>query len=162
EFYKKKRKTFQFGRFSRFDSRYDNIKEFQVTDIEEGSANNAVYGFFQTIAKASPSFDIVKLKNLDAECLYTMETLAQSIDIREFGSLIKHVSPVKLNPNGIIMNEAGKHYRLPACVESYTAYGSMLEGGIRLNQRYAGTAYNDKIRLLSDFGSELYIIEKTE
>lgn len=161
-FYKEKRRTFQFGRFSRFDCFNSDIKEFQVTNFVENRAVDAVYGFFVIRFHASPSFDIVRLKLLDDDGLYSMENLPDGINVRDFGRLINHLSPIKINPNGFLLNEAGKHYRLPSCRESYLAYGSMLKSGIKLKQRFTGTGYNEDIRLLSDFGSELFVIDKVK
>jgi len=44
--------------------------------------------------------------------------------------------------------------------EAYTCYGDILKCGINLEMQFEGTGYNEKIRLLGDFGSNLYLIKE--
>jgi alpha-galactosidase len=53
-----------------------------------------------------------------------------------------------------------KLYPLPDCVERYECNGDMLNAGVRLNNQFIGCYYNPHIRLLGDFGSNLYLITK--
>jgi alpha-galactosidase len=60
------------------------------------------------------------------------------------------------------LRTVGKYYCLTDCVEEYEASGEMLMSGIRLNNQFMGSWYNNRTRLLGDSGSNLYIIESTE
>jgi alpha-galactosidase len=88
------------------------------------------------------------------------QTRPQAIPIRRFGGLVKHILPVTLNPDGLIVRAANRFYRLTDCVEQYECRGDMLSAGLRLSNQFIGCYYNPNIRLLGDFGSNLYLITK--
>ena len=58
------------------------------------------------------------------------------------------------------MRTADANYMLPDCVERYEGYGDALTAGILLNNQIIGSHYNKHIRLLGDFGSNLYLFTK--
>ena len=117
-------------------------------------------GFFQTQTKASEGFDRLRFMGLDKEKKYSVKTKPQRLFVKRFGGLVKHILPVTLDPNGTIMRTVGKYYSMNDCEESYTAYGKTLMEGLLLNNQFEGTFYNDKTRLLGDFGSNLYVVEE--
>ena len=157
--YKKNRRLMQYGRFYRFDKEKVNRINFQVTDLE---GKNSVLGNFQILQEASPSFDVLVFKGLMEEEKYKVSTLQQSMDLKYFGHLVKHVLPLKLKAEGHIMSEARKYYRLPNNKEVYLAFGDMLGSGIRINQQYMGTGYQKDTRILKDFGSQLMEVKIIE
>ena len=149
EFYKKYRHIFQFGTFRRLE------KGWQVT--EGGTALAAV---FRKLLPASPGYETLCLRDLTEEKTYQFSTFAQKLRIGQFGSLIKHVAPVDLNPNGMILRAADRIITLPDSNQQLTATGSALMAGVQLLPLFRGTGYDENQRSLSDFGSELYIIEE--
>ncbi|MGB4588182.1 MAG: alpha-galactosidase [Clostridiaceae bacterium] len=157
--YKTNRRLMQFGRFYRFDKEKLNRVNFQVTDLEK---KESVLGNFQILQEASPSFDVLMFKGLNEEAKYKVTTLQQNMDLKYFGHLIKHVIPLKLKSDGLILKEARKYYRLPNNKEEYIAYGDMLSAGIRVNQQYMGTGYQKDTRILKDFGSQLMEVKIIE
>ncbi len=158
-FYKAHRKTFQYGRFSRLSALKANKVHWQCA-ARDGS--EAVAGFFQTQASAAEGVDTLPLNGFDPACRYTVKTRPQSLFIKQFGGLVKHILPVSLNPEGIVLRTVGRFYRLTDCVESYECRGDMLNAGLRLNNQFTGSYYNEHTRLLGDFGSNLYVITKHE
>ncbi len=155
-FYKQYRKIFQYGRFYRIKS-YKSNKVIWETVSED--KETALTGFFQTLATAAESSDklrVIGLKN----ARFTIQTRAQRLYIDRFGGLIKHVTPVEVNPDGVIMRVANRHYSLKDCVETYTCSSKALTAGIPLTDQFIGTGYNDRVRMLGDFGSNMYVIEK--
>ena len=154
-FYKQYRRMFQYGSFLRGEQYKDNKVVWHCTD---SSADEGVSGFFQTQSSASEGFDRLRLIGLDAERKYSVATRPQRLFIKRFGGLVKHILPVTLDPEGFLLRTINKFYALTDCVEEYTAYGGALMGGIMLNNQFIGSYYNDKTRLLGDFGSNLYII----
>ncbi len=159
EFYKNHRRTFQYGRFDRIAAQKSNKTIWQCTE-KDGS--KAVSGFFQTQATASEGYDFMTVKHLNKNSDYRIKTRPQSLFIRKFGGLIKHVLPLSLNPEGFLMNIVNRLYCLTDCVESYECRGDALLNGIRLNNQFIGSYYNENIRLLGDFGSNLYVTEKVK
>ena len=135
-----------------------NNKMHWQTVAKDGSESLA--GFYQTLTTASEGYDYLPLRGLDKEQKYSVETNPQSLFVKSFGDLVKFLIPFSINPEGLLLRMANKFYAITNCVEKYECYGDVLLNGIRLNNQFMGTYYNDKIRLLSDFGSNLYIIKK--
>ena len=175
EFYKQHRSTFQYGRFWRGEFFKDNKVVWHcVSKTGDGSLScqgktenrplsyTAVTGFFQTLATASEGFDRLRFMGLDPQRKYTVTTKPQRIFIKRFGGLTKHILPVTLDPDGMILRTVNKLYSLTDCVESYEAYGETLMNGLLLSNQYLGTGYNEQTRLLGDFGSNMYVIESQE
>lgn len=156
-FYRAHRNTFLYGRFYR--EAQEREGQVRWTCVAR-DGREAVTALFQVRAHASPPFDRLRVTGLQADALYRVTTRPQHIPIRRFGELVKHILPVTLHPNGPILRTADRIYALPDCVESYEVRGDALEIGIMLNNQFVGSYYNDQTRLLGDFGSNLYLIEK--
>lgn len=156
EFYKKYRDIFQFGYFSRVKTYKDNRVIWQSVSRD---GNTALTGVFQTVAKPADSTDKLVVKGLNRG-RYRVKTRPQPMYIERFGALMKHVLPVDLNPDGAILRMANRHYTLEGCVEEYECSDRALGSGIPLRDQFLGTGYNEKVRMMGDFGSDLYITEK--
>ena len=156
-FYKKYRKTLQFGRFYRFDELRDNKVNWQISSPD---GKEHICGHFQKLCKASEGYDLLPVTGLDKNAVYDMTTKPQSIFIKRLGGLVKHVMPVELDPNGFILRTANRLYAMPDGVEEYEADGATLMAGVKLHDQFLGTGYNEKLHMLGDFGSTLYIITK--
>ena len=157
-FYKQYRRIFQYGRFYRIRSYKENKVIWEAVSEDK---ETALTGFFQTLATAAESSDRLKVIGLK-KGMYTIRTRPQRLYIERFGGLIKHILPVELNPDGVIMRVANRHYSLKDCVETYTCSAEALESGIPLCEQFIGTGYHEKVRMLGDFGSNLYITEKKD
>ncbi|MBN1411761.1 MAG: alpha-galactosidase [Spirochaetales bacterium] len=155
-FYRKYRRVFQFGKFSRGLTYKDNKVVWQAVSDDNGCA---VSGFFQTMAGAAESQDKLVVKGL-SRGTYSVQTRKQRLYIKRFGGLMKHVLPVELDPDGPVLRTAGRHFSLRDCVEQYQCSNLVLETGIPLNSQFMGTGYNPGVRMLGDFGSSLYVIER--
>lgn len=155
-FYKQHRQTLQYGRFWRFDAWKANQVHWQAVARD---GREAVAGFFQTQAAASDELDILPLAGLEPATRYILRTVPQDLPVRRFGALINYLLPVRLNPESWLIRLANHYYGLPDCVESYAGDGRLLQAGVKLNNQFLGTGYNNRIRLLGDFGSGLYLIE---
>jgi hypothetical protein len=52
---------------------------------------------------------------------------------------------------------------MPGEKESYLVSGAMINSGaIKLNPEWAGVGYDEKVRVLGDFGSRLYYFKAIE
>lgn len=155
-FYKQYRKIFQYGRFHRVKSYKSNKVIWEVVSENQ---ETALTGFFQTLATAAESSDRIRVVGLK-KGRFTIRTRPQKLYIERFGGLVKHVAPVELNPNGAIMRIANRHYSLQDCVETYTCSSEALAAGIPLCEQFIGTGYHENVRMLGDFGSNMYVVEK--
>ena len=148
-FYKKYRTVFQFGQFHRLKNGWQVIKE-----------NTALAAVFRKLLPAAPGYETLCLQGLDREKQYRFTTFAQKLRIGQFGSLIKHVAPVDLDPNGMVLRTADRLITMPDGNQQLSASGGALMAGVRLLPLFRGTGYDQNQRTLSDFGSDLYIIEE--
>jgi len=157
-FYKAHRKTFQYGAFERSQVPSSKMKN-KTLWICRGE-KEAVSGFFQTQAGVGEEPDTLRISGLESDALYRVETRAQRLYIKRFGGLVKHLLPFTLNPAGFILRTVNRLYALTDCVENYKLSGKALSAGILLNNQFMGSYYNNKTRLLGDYGSSLYTIKK--
>ena len=148
-FYKTYREVFQFGAFHRLKNGW------QVSD---GAVTLA--GVFRKLVHAAPPYEPLRLKALRNEGRYSFKTYAQKLRVGQFGALVKHVAPVNLDPNGMILRAADRLITLPDGEQKLSLSGSALMAGIRLLPLFRGTGYDTNQRTLLDFGSELFIIEE--
>jgi len=154
EFYKKHRKLFQFGRFCRLPAPEGETR-WQVSE-----GGTAAAGMFYRLSHAAPGLDELRLTGLEPEARYIVTARGQNLRVGDFGELLRYVTPVKLNPRGMVVSAADAIYAMPDCAETEEASGAALMSGLRLANRFLGTGYNDELRMLKDFGSRVYLIQK--
>ena len=147
--YKKYRTVFQFGEFYRLKNGWQ---------VSRGKT--AIAGVFRKLRSAAPGYEQLRLKNLEPGKRYHFRNRTQELRIGQFGSLVKHVAPVNLNPNGVILRTADRHMTMHDGVQELTASGAAFMNGVTLLPLFRGTGYHEKQRTLLDFGSEIYIAEE--
>ena len=155
EFYKAHRRTFQYGKFEFVPVDNPNQVSWQVKRDGE-----IIAGLFQKKTSAFPYRDRLSVPCADPNKEYSVEGVKQYLRIKTFGPLINHILPVRLKSDGLIIRTVDKNYSLTDGHEIYTCYGDALNFGINLEMQYEGTGYNENIRLLGDFGSNLYLIKE--
>lgn len=148
-FYRKYRQIFQFGTFRRLKNGW------QVSD-----GTTTLAAVFRGMLPAAPGYEVLRLTELESEKRYHFSTYAQKLRIGQFGSLVKHVAPVNLDPNGLILLAADRRITMPDGAQELSASGAALMAGVRLLPNFRGTGYDANQRTLTDFGSELFIIEE--
>ena len=156
-FYKKHRKTLQYGRFYRFDERKANKLHWQVSS-KDGKEH--VVGCFQKLCTASEGYDMLSVHDLEPSARYHLVCKRQSLFVKRLGGLVKHVMPVELDPDGFVLRTANKFFTMPDGAEDFVASGAALMYGVGLNNQFLGTGYNERLHMLGDFGSALYTIKK--
>ena len=117
-------------------------------------------GIFSGCRPAVPGYEWLRLKALDKRKRYRFHTRPQTLRVGQFGDLVKHVSPVALNPNGPVLRTADRHFTLADGIHRGSASGSALMAGIPMLPAFRGTGYDANQRTQLDFGSNLYIIEE--
>ncbi|MBR6522050.1 MAG: alpha-galactosidase [Oscillospiraceae bacterium] len=150
-FYKKYRRVFQFGRFERLKNGWQ---------VSEGKT--ALAAVFRKLLPAAPGYEVLRLKALKKDKIYNFQSYEQQLRVGQFGSLVKHVAPVNLNPNGLILRAADRLITLPDGAQQLRAGGAALMAGVRLLPLFRGTGYDANQRTITDFGSELFVIEEDE
>ena len=150
-FYKQYRQVFQYGVFTRHDLGW------QVSD-----GNVTIAGVFHELVHAAPGYERLRVTGLDPKKTYRLHSLEQKLRVGQFGSLLKHVVPVNVNPNGLLLSTVDAHYSMPDGGEDRVASGAALASGILLKPMFRGTGYTTDQRNQGDFGSNVYVIEPME
>ena len=156
-FYKKHRKTLQYGRFYRFDEHKANKLHWQVSS-KDGKEH--IVGCFQKLCTASEGYDMLSVHGLEPSARYHLVCKRQSLFVKRLGGLVKHVMPLELDPDGFVLRTANKFFTMPDGAEDFVASGAALMSGVGLNNQFLGTGYNERLHMLGDFGSALYTIKK--
>jgi alpha-galactosidase len=154
-FYKKYRRVLQYGTFSRVPTGKANKVVWQSVAADK---KTAVTGFFQKLAEAAESGDRLTVAGLTPG-MYRVRSRPQRLYLERFGGLINHILPVKLHPDGLVLHTANRVHSLPGCEEDYCCSDAALRAGIPLKNQFSGTGYNKDVRMLGDFGSDLYVTE---
>ena len=153
-FYKAHRQTLLYGRFSRGQTDGGAL----VWQMQ--SKTQTVSGVFHGLQPAAPGYERLSVTGLDTETLYRLESRPQLLRVGAFGSLLRHVLPVKLKPNGIAISAADGHYQMYDGAQTVTASGAAFAAGVALIPRFSGTGYDPNGRMQSDFGSNVYSIKE--
>ena len=155
EYYKQRRRLFQFGEIYRLSSIFECDRP--VTVLVSPDKREAAAQFYQREAMEGHTHDILKFAGLSDELDYTVTGRPQFISIKTFGSLVKHALPVKLAGDGVPMTILARRYMFKLTDEEYHLGGdALMSAGIKLKQQFGGTGYNENIRVTGDFGSRLY------
>jgi alpha-galactosidase len=155
-FYKAHRKLFQYGRFKRYYMDADRTREsWQMTD-----GDTIMASVYDLKYSACDKRDYLRIIDAKPGVRYTVDSIKQYVKISRLGGLIKHVLPVKFSAEGFVMRTVNKFYALPDGSEHYEVSGEALSQGLSLASQYIGTGYSQTLRVLSDFGSTMYKIEK--
>ena len=152
-YYKKHRKTFQYGHLYLYEDN-DKCETFEVKTSE------AIITKIRKLYHAAPYYERLLAKGLDDDKNYIITNRDYQINIKQFGNLINYLLPIKINSEGVIVNEVSKRVAMNSAIQEYKASGAALKSGIQLNTLYLGTGYNDKLRLPLDFGSDIYLIKE--
>jgi alpha-galactosidase len=152
DFYKKHRKTLQFGTFRRIKSETD-VVAWQVSGKDE-----YLLGLFHRLIHAAPGYEYIKAYVPEGN--YSVKSRTQTLRVGSFGPLLKHVTPVEFNPNGRVVDIADKNYRMEDATFKAECSSKALEAGIPIMNLFTGTGYSDKIRAQKDFGSNVFVIKK--
>ncbi len=157
DFYKKHRRTFQFGHLGVYTLREGERESFQVRGKGEifATVHNLSY-------RAIPERDILRVPLTEEGKGYRMKTVPSMLRISRFGSLIKHVFPLRIRSDGFIMRTVDRHFAMADGEECYDLSADALRAGVPLAMQYSGTGYSPSLRITGDFGSTLYHIQETD
>ena len=155
-YYKTHRKTFQFGRFRRNRAEKDAVC-WQVSDDDY-----TMCGLFHKLVPAGPEIEWVHAAVPHEDEIYCVESRPQLLRIRQFGGLMKHLLPVELDPDGLILRTADSRYKMYDGKTTAVCSGKALRAGIPIAKRFSGTGYEKDLRVQGDFCSNVFEIRKKE
>ncbi len=149
--YKAHRMIFQFGTFRRLEG------GFQVSD-----PGTCIAGLFYGSCGAAPGYEWLRLKGLQPNRVYALESVPKNLRIGPFGNLVKHVALGDPDPNGFLLRTADKNVTLPDGDLRCRATGAAFMAGIPLLPRFRGTGYDQNQRTQLDYGSDLFILTRQD
>lgn len=157
ELYKKLRHTLQTGDFYRVSDGENTVKWVTVSKDK----SQAVGMVLMKEVKPGLRYQNLRFKGLDPDKKYHVYNLPIDLDVRTFGSMINTMAPVHVKPGSLTESAVAKFVKLKSEVVDESVSGSVLmNAGLNLPAGFSGTGYNDKIRVMTDFASRLYIAEE--
>lgn len=157
-FYKKHRKLLQFGTFTRLENPFEgNRCRWHAVDE---TAKEALYLDFQVLSKPNGGYEAFRVTMPDASIPYRVKTRDQYHHLAMFGDLVKHALPIKLKAYGLPFAFLQARYKMKAETDDIVIDASTLaENGFIPRMPFTGSGYNERVRLMGDFGSRVYHIE---
>ncbi|MBE6055263.1 MAG: alpha-galactosidase [Clostridium sartagoforme] len=158
EFYKKYRNLLQFGELYRVENVYYNVTTWIIIEENKGSG---ILMYYQDKQISHPNDDILRTYKLSEDTYYKVSIRKQKINIKAFGNLINHVTPIEIKNGGMIQHFISKVYNYETENEEFFAYGDMLnEVGFMPKEQFSGCGVNENVRLMGDYSSRLFLIRK--
>ena len=156
-FYKEHRELLQTGSLKRVYSSENNTI-WQVTDDKK---EHAVALLYKRCSEPNQSYDILYADDLNEDSIYRVRVKSIKVRVKTFGNLVNQISPVYIKEDGVMQAMIGKAYALDGETEEYVVNGAVLMyAGIRLSGRFIGTGLNEGTRVMGDYSSRLYCIDK--
>ncbi len=157
-FYKKYRNVLQFGQLYRLRGGENGLWQMMAVSSDRRTALTVLLQ--QENRPNAPALQLLA-RGLSPHGIYHLSVRPTPAELRDFGSLINMISPVRLHPGSLVEEAAAKVVRLPAEKENLTASGDLLmQCGAWLKQSFSGTGYDGKTRVMGDCGSRLYVLEE--
>lgn len=156
EVYKRYRNILQFGRFYRFNENKYVRMNFQVSKDD-----THIVGNYQILAEPNPNLERLQIKGLDENKTYHLKSLPQKMHLDNFGHLVSHALPIKINPNKVLFRIISKFKQLNNATEEARISGNIGILGYKMKQQFMGTYYNEETRMLGDFGSQIYTLKES-
>ncbi len=156
--YKKWRDVLQFGQFYRVLS--GNIHEWICVS---GDKTRAVGLLLQELTKPNIQSQRFVAAGLDPKKRYRFYNISERVDIKQFGSLVNTVTPIHVRQDSLVHNVIARAVRMNGENEDVTASGEILmRTGVALRPAYAGTGFNENVRIFPDFAARLYFFEEVK
>ena len=153
EFYKKWRSVFLFGDYCRLPGgRWMAVSKDRKMAAGVLLRREMVPNSF---------FDEFRTAGLDENALYRVSVRAAAHDVEDFGSLINAIAPVHIRQDSLVHHAVGHFVKLKAETEDCLISGAALNRcGIRLRQGYGAVGFNERVRIMKDFDSRMYLFER--
>lgn len=159
-FYKAHRALLQYGTFTRIKLANSDSNQVVWAVASEDKSELLVL-FAQKLNPANPGSDKLRVQAVDLKATYEVFPRQQKHDIKMFGDLVNRISPVAITEGSLAQEALSKALTVDSEVEHYRVSGEQVAyAGIRLNQQFGGTGYDEMTRVMGDFGSRIYIFKK--
>lgn len=131
--------------------------------VVSSDKKEALYGNYLGLVKPNPKIDKLFVTGLNDKYHYNITTRTQYTNIKTFGTMINHISPIKIKEDHLIQNFLDKFYMFKLETEFINMNGDQLmKCGFFPKHQFTGTGYNKDVRIMGDFGSRIYKISAKE
>ena len=156
--YKQWREVLQFGTFYR--GRSGNLHEWTCVSPD---GKKAVGLLLQELVRPNAPFERYFARGLEETVRYRFYNLPHRLNVKQFGSLVNTIAPVHVRQDSLLHNVIARAVTLPGEEERCSAYGdTLMYAGVKLHPAFAGTGFDENVRLFQDFSSRLYFMEAEE
>lgn len=153
--YKRQRETLQYGEFHRMPSE-NGTKWITISKDKE----HAVGMMMQQEVIPNSCYATFHAKCFAPEKEYHFYNVPKKHDIMQFGDLINAVSKVHIKTGSKLHHLLSRFVKMDGEKEDMCIRGDILnECGVKLHQGFAGTGYNQEVRLFQDYHSRLYYFD---
>ncbi len=160
-FYKEHRFLLQFGDFFRLETFLDN--DFRRESWEVLKEGKALVSTFYSVNNLNGEREYLSAKGLEDLALYRVRDREEALPISSFGYLVNYLSPIHLNEEGFALLALSKRKSLANEKFDQVVSGKLLSAKqLPLSERWKGTGLNGDTRVLFDFGTRVYTIEKID
>ncbi len=161
--YKQWREVVGTGDFYRLSEDGDGKVEY-CWMITDKAKKRAIYGVITGVnPEAGRIYRKLRFRGLAEDTRYQVSSLSKPIDIKIFGGLVNMIAPIHIKKDSLVHNLVARYVKMTEAGESYITCGRNLNHcGLKLNQAYGGTGFNEQTRIERDFTSKLYFIEECE
>lgn len=154
--YKQWRHVLQYGQFYRMLT--DNVHEWICVSKDKSLA---VGMLLQVLSQPNMQSQRFYAYGLDPAKQYHLYSVPDKIDIKLFGSMINTISPIHIKQDSVVHNVIAKAVKLKSEKEDIVVSGEILMStGVALSPAFAGTGFNEKVRIFPDFAARMYFIEE--
>ncbi len=159
-FYKEHREVFQFGDFYRIRTNDNGCYQWISVAPDRKKALGL---YLQKEVIPNYAYGKFRTRGLEDGRVYHMTNRQRTFNIKEFGDLINMISPIHIKKDSLAHNLIAMVKKMPGEKEDCTAYGDLFNNaGVKLKQGFAGTGYDEEVRLFQDYASRLYLWEAVE
>ena len=156
--YKQWREVLQYGQFYRVLT--GNMHEWICVSDDK---SRAVGLLLQELTQPNTQAQRFYATGLEASRKYRLYNIPDRVDIKQFGSLINTVTPIRVKQDSLVHNVIAKAVKMNSENEDITATGEILmRTGVSLSPAFAGTGFNENVRIFPDFAARLYYLEAVE
>ena len=136
----------------------NNVTEWTIVAPDK---TKAVGMIAQKMVIPNMAYQYFRPVGLDEDKYYHIYNKEIKVNIKEFGDLVNTASPIHIRPDSVTQRVVSKFVKLDGEKEDLKMFGSaMMNAGIKLSPAYAGTGFNDKTRVFSDYAARVYYIEE--
>ncbi|MCR5214304.1 MAG: alpha-galactosidase [Eubacterium sp.] len=136
----------------------NNVTEWTVVSPDK---KKAVGMLIQKMVVPDMTYEYFRATGLSPDKYYHFYSKEVKVNIKEFGDLINVAAPVHIKPNSHMQEIISRLYKLEGEKEDIRMFGSAIMcAGVKLSPAFAGTGFNEKTRIFSDFAARLYYMEE--